>query len=291
MSKKFDRDALLAMSSKDVRARYQSMFGEPPRSPNKTWMVNQMEEEHARRREAKKTEKAQILEAPAPRTRGRSAANDAEAIPPAVDLTPVPVVEAAAVQEEATPALGDPSPPRRAGRRARPVEAVIDEPGEASAATALDDGQAPEEEGEERAAATPPTPTITVTATNAAAPARGRFKSMTVDELRTRYEQVVGRTTSSVDKHYLIWKIREAEKGKIRVGPVEPGQRREGALADADKTLPLTLTAPAVEAMDAAWKRTGFPSRMTFMRTAIREALSSRGETDAAALFPEKGVA
>src|ERR1700722_17666722 len=53
MSKRFDRDALLEMAHKDVKARYQAMFGEPPRSPNKVWMVNQMEEEHARRKAAK----------------------------------------------------------------------------------------------------------------------------------------------------------------------------------------------------------------------------------------------
>ena len=113
---------------------------------------------------------------------------------------------------------------------------------------------------------------------------------MTIDELRARYAEVVGRATSSFDKGYLVWKIREAEKGKIRVGPVEPGQRREGALAGADKTLPLTLSPHAVEAMDAAWARTGFTSRMSFMRTALREALASRGEGAAAALFPEKGA-
>jgi hypothetical protein len=35
--------------------------------------------------------------------------------------------------------------------------------------------------------------------------------------------------------------------------------------------------------------RIGFTSRMSFMRTAIREALARRGEQAAAALFPEKG--
>jgi hypothetical protein len=47
--------------------------------------------------------------------------------------------------------------------------------------------------------------------------------------------------------------------------------------------------AAAVEAMDAAWMRIGFTSRMSFMRTAIRAALARRGEQAAAALFPEKG--
>ena len=43
--------------------------------------------------------------------------------------------------------------------------------------------------------------------------------SMTVEELQTKYLEVVGRSTGSDDRRYLIWKIREAEKGRINVGP------------------------------------------------------------------------
>ena len=50
MSKRFDREAMLQLPHADVRARYQAMFGAPPRSPNKVWMVNQMEERHAARK-------------------------------------------------------------------------------------------------------------------------------------------------------------------------------------------------------------------------------------------------
>jgi hypothetical protein len=203
MAKRFDRDGLLNLPHTDVRASYQAMFGEAPRSPNKVWMVNQMEERHATR--------------------------------------------AAASSGQQTAA--------QTRRRTRPE----------SAADAV--------------------------ATEAPLRERGRFRGMTVEELRTLYEQTVGRSTSSVDKPYLIWKILQAEKGKIRVGRVAPGQRREGAFADADKTLPLTLTAAAVAAVDGAWVRTGFPSRMSFLRAAIREALLHRGETDAAAHFPDAGSA
>ena len=204
MAKRFDRDALLRLPHADVRARYQAMFGEAPRSPNKVWMVNQMEERHA----------------------GRAAVS------------------------------GGQQTGSGTRRRTRPQVAT-----DASAST-----EAPPRE-------------------------RGRFRGMTVEELRTLYEQTVGRSTSSVDKPYLIWKILQAEKGKIRVGRVAPGQRREGALAAADKTLPLTLTAAAVAAVDGAWARTGFPNRMSFLRAAIREALLNRGETDAAAHFPDGGSA
>ena len=224
MSKRFDRDALLEMAHKDVKARYQAMFGEPPRSPNKVWMVNQMEKEHARRKAAKNA-----AAAPRERARGRRRATEPEA------------TEQAAEEQRLDASEG----------------ATEDASGEAS----------------------PPIAPATHV--------RGRLRSMTVDELRAHYEEKVGRATSSVDKGYLVWKIREAEKGKIRVGPVAPGQRREGTLAGADKTLPLTLSASAVEAMDAAWRRGGFMSRMSFMRAAIREALNRLGESASAALLPE----
>ena len=41
---------------------------------------------------------------------------------------------------------------------------------------------------------------------------RGRFAAMTIEELQTKYLDVVGRSTGSDDRRYLIWKIREAEK-------------------------------------------------------------------------------
>jgi hypothetical protein len=292
MSKKVDREALLGMPHKDVKARYQAMFGEPPRSPNKTWMVNQMAEEHARRKDAKKAERSAsgasqqrphlaLVERP-------GAEVEETPSPEAADLTPV--------AEEEAPRPRAPERARRSTSRRRDAVESDREAQEASATAVPETVPAPEPEERPIPAPVESHPPAAVAASIDALPAnvaqvRGRYRSMTIDELRTRYEETVGRPTSSVDKHYLIWKIVQAEKGRIRVGPVEPGQKREGALAAADKTLPLTLTASAVEAMDAAWRRTGFPSRMTFMRTAIREALSSRGEVAAAALFPEKGVA
>ena len=42
---------------------------------------------------------------------------------------------------------------------------------------------------------------------------------MTIEELQAKYLEVVGRSTGSDDRRYLIWKIREAEKGRINVGP------------------------------------------------------------------------
>ena len=243
MSKRFDRDAMLKLPHADIRARYQAMFGEPPRSPNKVWMVNQLEERHAARKAEKKESRALAHGAPSATRTARQA--------------PVP----AAAADEAPGAAP-----------------------EASAAPAREAAPSPAPGAPEEVA-------VADTGPDSAAQERGRFRGMTVEELRGLYVEKVGRSTQSVDKPYLIWKITQAERGKIRVGRVAPGQRREGTLAGADKTLPLTMTAAAVAAVDRAWARTGFPSRMSFMRTAIREALVRRGESDAARHFPEKGAA
>ena len=96
---------------------------------------------------------------------------------------------------------------------------------------------------------------------------RGRFASMTVEELQVRYRDVVGRPTGSLDKAYLVWKIRQAEKGRVPVGPT----RRRAVEAEPVefKVLPLRFTATSVDQMDAIWRALGMRSRSDFVRTAI----------------------
>jgi hypothetical protein len=112
---------------------------------------------------------------------------------------------------------------------------------------------------------------------------RGRFASMTVEELQVKYREVVGRDTGSTDKRYLIWKVREAEKGRI---PVGPRRVRERASEPADvKILPLRLEADVVESMDEAWRARGMKTRMQFLRRALGHYLTHLGAVDAAAKF------
>ncbi len=81
---------------------------------------------------------------------------------------------------------------------------------------------------------------------------RGRFTSMSIEELQAKYLEAVGRATGSDDRRYLIWKIREAEKGRI---PVGPRKTREGNGEPVDvKILPLRHEAEVVERMDEAWR-------------------------------------
>ena len=118
---------------------------------------------------------------------------------------------------------------------------------------------------------------------------RGRFTSMSIEELQANYLEAVGRATGSDDRRYLIWKIREAEKGRIPVGPRKT-RERNGEPVDV-KILPLRLEAEVVERMDEAWRTRGIKNRMEFFRRALGHYLSHLGAEDAAALFTNAGAA
>ena len=102
------------------------------------------------------------------------------------------------------------------------------------------------------------------------------------------YLDIVGRPTGSDNKGYLIWKIREAEKGRVPVGPRKT-RARSGDPADM-KILPLRLESAAIEQMDEAWRNLGIKSRMEFFRGAIGHYLAHLGARDAAALFTNVGA-
>jgi hypothetical protein len=111
---------------------------------------------------------------------------------------------------------------------------------------------------------------------------------MTIEELQTKYLEVVGRSTGSDDRRYLIWKIREAEKGRINVGPRKT-RARDGEPLDV-KILPLRLDADVADKMDEAWRAKGIKNRMEFFRGAIGHYLVHLGARDAAALFMSTGA-
>lgn len=96
---------------------------------------------------------------------------------------------------------------------------------------------------------------------------------MDTDELRTAYETEVGRTTGSDHRGYLIWKIREARKGNITVGEVARGKTRGES-----KTVPVRMGIELLEAVDAAWKREGFSSRVAFIREVLGERVGRVAE-------------
>ena len=149
-------------------------------------------------------------------------------------------------------------------------------------------------EAADAAAVAPPAPAIEPPAPTAAAPEEAapaapdaapavaeKLGQLDVPALRARYLEVVGRESGSVNKAYLIWKIREAIKGRIPVGP-RRNTHREGVEF---KVLPLRMEAALVEQLDAARKRQGLRSRMHLIRCALYRFMVDAGETEVAVLL------
>jgi hypothetical protein len=86
------------------------------------------------------------------------------------------------------------------------------------------------------------------------------------------------------NRRYLIWKVREAEKGRVPVGPRETRTASQEAVTDM-RILPLRLDAPRVAALDATWRAKGMKSRMDLFRRALAHYLAHVGAHGAAALF------
>lgn len=114
-----------------------------------------------------------------------------------------------------------------------------------------------------------------------AAPARERLTKLDVPTLQARYLEVVGRQTSSSHAGYLRWKITQAQKGRIPVGP-RKSAHREGVTF---KVLPLRLDSDLVEKLDEAWRRQGLHSRMDLFRKSLQAFLQNAGEADVAAML------
>jgi hypothetical protein len=109
------------------------------------------------------------------------------------------------------------------------------------------------------------------------------LRKLSIPELQARYREVVGRPTGSSHRRYLIWKIREAQKGRVPVGPRT--RRSPGEPAPEYKILPFRMEADVVDRLDAARERMGLRSRMDLFRKAIASYLSKMGESELAAIM------
>lgn len=111
------------------------------------------------------------------------------------------------------------------------------------------------------------------------------LRDLSIDKLRDRYAEIVGRPTGSSNKEYMLWKIKQAQAGKIRVGPAPDRKRSDAEF----KVLPVRLEAEVVNVIDEAWRRQGLKTRMDMFRHAISDYMLSHGEKDAAAaILPTK---
>ncbi len=135
----------------------------------------------------------------------------------------------------------------------------------------------------------PRTIRVTGAEPEAAAPSEGgkvRLGKLSVPELQAMYQEVVGRQTGSDNKAYLLWKIREAKKGNIRVGPP-----RTRTPKGPQQILSVRVDEEAVPLLDAAWRKHGLRSRNELVLRALGRELAALGEGDAAARFSEEATA
>jgi hypothetical protein len=126
--------------------------------------------------------------------------------------------------------------------------------------------------------------TAAVTSTDADVAAETKLSKLPIAELQARYLEVVKRPSSSVNRRYLVWKIREAQKGRIPVGPRGNARRADGEPLDF-KVLPLRMESELVSKLDEARERLGLKSRMELLRRSIHLFLAREGEAEVAALF------
>jgi len=103
-------------------------------------------------------------------------------------------------------------------------------------------------------------------------------KTMSVEELQARHQELLGRPTGSTNVAYLRWRLRQAERGLIRVGS-EP---RVAHGADDILVLPLRMPATVVERMDEARRRIGLASRAELFRRALHRYFVESGEREVA---------
>lgn len=100
-----------------------------------------------------------------------------------------------------------------------------------------------------------------------------------VEELQTRHLELVGRPTNSRNVGYLRWRLRQAERGRLRVG-AEPRVPPHGA--DDILVLPLRMPAAIVERLDEARRRLGLASRAELFRRALHRYFVDSGEREVA---------
>jgi len=127
----------------------------------------------------------------------------------------------------------------------------------------------------------------TTVASKAAGSGPEKLTRLDMAELQARYLEVIGRPTNSTNEAYLIWKIREAKKGRIPVGPRKTAHR-EGATF---KVLPMRMETTVVDKLDEAWRSRGIKNRMEFFRGALGHYLKHIGADDVATLLVDVAAA
>ena len=124
-------------------------------------------------------------------------------------------------------------------------------------------------------------------AAEAAAPNAGRtrWSALSTEEIQSMYKEVVGRETTSDNRAYMIWKIREAKAGRVRVGP---SLRR--AAKGPQFVLSVRVDEDTVPMLDEAWRKHGLTSRNHLVHRALSRLLAELDEEGPAARFADSGA-
>ncbi len=166
---------------------------------------------------------------------------------------------------------------------AEPVAETQDEaPTETTEAPADETATAPDTDGDAGDDADQPTERE-ATGGDGSAGNGTRLTKLSVPELQALYLETVGRPTSSGNKRYLVWKVRQAQRGRIPIGP--RGRRHGDGPAPDFKVLPLRMEAELVAQLDQARERLGLRSRMELFRRSLHAFLLEAGEVRVAEMF------
>ncbi len=104
---------------------------------------------------------------------------------------------------------------------------------------------------------------------------------LSLAQLRDLYQFLSGRSTSSNSRTYLTQRVRLAREGRL------PAGTRRARGGEPVRVVPVGMPVPTEEALDAAWRRLGYASRISFIRSALSEKLQAEGE-DAVAEMVER---
>ncbi len=293
----------------ELQARYREVFGEDTRCPNRTYLVRKIRERlegesSSREPEAVPPSTAEIDQAVALSDEDVTEVDETGSPQPERDdtVTEHDATDEASPQEDDVPTAPDNTPPEEAEEPTEPDSAapeappahdderpkpasILDEEESREHAVASPQGdQSPDHASVESGGeSTPRSEEDDESRDRTRKPGRrcGRFASMTVEELQAMYLATVGRPSSSRHPAYLQWKIREAERGRVPVGPRKV-YTRQGDPVEV-RVLPLRLEAATVAAIDEAWRERGMKTRMEFLRRALGHYLEHLGASEAAA--------
>ena len=269
-------ESLATMKLPELRARYAEVLGEETRCPNKIWLVRQitaaLEVQAAETIDAKPD--ADTLAKAKRWAEDAFLATDIDAAQIAAEMVArfeIPRDAADEIAASVSRALDE--------EYAAGVAAEAAHKAELAAAGLPDVGDVPPgigiNVGDELQAPSEPDASTD--------PGETKLSKLSIEALQALHLEIIGRPTTSTNKRYLVWRVREARKGRVPTGPLTP-RSTDGESTDF-KVLPLRIEASLVTQLDEARDRLGLRSRMELFRRALHAFLGEQGETDVAALF------